>query len=200
MGKLNVTLLRYLSKDDFRVLTAIEMGMKNHEVVPASLVSSISSLRTGGCVKILKELVRHKLVCYEHSKHCEGYRLTFLGYDYLALKAFANRKTIQSVGNQIGVGKESDVYIVADESGQQLCLKLHRLGRASFRKLKEKRDYLRHRHSTSWVYLSRLAAVKEFAYMKALHDCGFPVPTPIDWNRNCVVMELHSGYPLQVDL
>lgn len=170
-------------------------------------------------MKILKELVRHKLVCYEHSKHCEGYRLTFLGYDYLALKAFANRKTIQSVGNQIGVGKESDVYIVADESGQQLCLKLHRfsfilnlnerldkemlffrLGRASFRKLKEKRDYLRHRHSTSWVYLSRLAAVKEFAYMKALHDCGFPVPTPIDWNRNCVVMELHSGYPLQVDL
>ena len=56
----------------------------------------------------------------------EGYRLTFLGYDYLALKAFANRKTIHSVGNQIGVGKESDVYIVADESGQQLCLKLHR--------------------------------------------------------------------------
>ena len=47
------------------------MGMKNHEVVPASLVSSISSLRAGGCVKILRELVRHKLVSYEHSKHCK---------------------------------------------------------------------------------------------------------------------------------
>lgn len=56
----------------------------------------------------------------------DGYRVTFLGYDYLALKAFANRDVVQSVGNQIGVGKESDVYIVADESGQQLCLKLHR--------------------------------------------------------------------------
>ena len=33
MGKLNVTMLRYLSKEDFRVLTAVEMGMKNHELV-----------------------------------------------------------------------------------------------------------------------------------------------------------------------
>ena len=36
-----------------------------------------------------------------------GYRLTFAGYDYLALNVFANRDTIFSVGNQIGVGKES---------------------------------------------------------------------------------------------
>ena len=27
--KLNVDALRYLSKDDFRVLTAVEMGMRN---------------------------------------------------------------------------------------------------------------------------------------------------------------------------
>ena len=33
MGKLNVSMLRYLSKEDFRVLTAVEMGMKNHEIV-----------------------------------------------------------------------------------------------------------------------------------------------------------------------
>jgi len=34
MVKFDVSLLRYLSKDDFRVLTAIEMGMRNHELVP----------------------------------------------------------------------------------------------------------------------------------------------------------------------
>ncbi len=34
MGKLDVTLLRYMTKEDFRVLTAVEMGMKNHEIVP----------------------------------------------------------------------------------------------------------------------------------------------------------------------
>ena len=43
---------------------------------------------------------------------------------------------------------------------------LNSLGRTSFRKLKEKRDYLKHRKNYSWLYLSRLAAIKEFAYMK----------------------------------
>ena len=42
------------------------------------------------------------------------------------------------------------------------------LGRTSFRKLKEKRDYLKHRKNYSWLYISRLAAIKEFAYMKVI--------------------------------
>ena len=35
----------YLNKDDFRVLTAIEMGMRNHEIVPVNLIQSISKIR-----------------------------------------------------------------------------------------------------------------------------------------------------------
>ena len=49
-------------------LWQVEMGMKNHEVVPINLVASIAGLKHGGCHKILKELVQHKLVCYEHKK------------------------------------------------------------------------------------------------------------------------------------
>ena len=56
----------------------------------------------------------------------EGYRLTYAGYDYLALKALTQREVLASVGNQIGVGKESDVYIVASDDDDQYCLKLHR--------------------------------------------------------------------------
>ena len=44
------------------------MGMKNHEIVPMNLVSSIAGLKHGGCQKILRQLVQHKLVCYEHRK------------------------------------------------------------------------------------------------------------------------------------
>uniref|UniRef100_A0A8C3TI07 Serine/threonine-protein kinase RIO2 n=1 Tax=Chelydra serpentina TaxID=8475 RepID=A0A8C3TI07_CHESE len=196
MGRLNVVMLRYLSRDHFRVLTAVEMGMKNHEIVPASLIASIASLKHGGCNKILKELVKHKLLAYERTKTVQGYRLTNGGYDYLALKTLSSRQVVSSVGNQMGVGKESDIYIVANEEEQQLALKLHRLGRTSFRNLKNKRDYHKHRHKMSWLYLSRLAAMKEFAYMKALHDRKFPVPKPFDYNRHAVVMELISGYPL----
>ncbi|XP_051532706.1 serine/threonine-protein kinase RIO2 [Myxocyprinus asiaticus] len=196
MGKLNVVILRYLSRDDFRVLTAVEMGMKNHEIVPVSLISSIASLKHGGCNKVLRELVKHKLLAYERSKTVQGYRLNNGGYDYLALKTLSSRDVILSVGNQMGVGKESDIYIVANAEGEQFALKLHRLGRTSFRNLKNKRDYHKHRRSMSWLYLSRLSAMKEFAYMKALYDQGFPVPKPVDYNRHAVVMELINGYPL----
>ncbi|XP_030593640.1 serine/threonine-protein kinase RIO2 [Archocentrus centrarchus] len=196
MGKLNVVILRYFSRDDFRVLTAVEMGMKNHEIVPVSLLSSIASLKHGGCNKILRELVKHKLVVYERTKTVQGYRLNYTGYDYLALKTLCAREVILSVGNQMGVGKESDIYIVASPSGEQYALKLHRLGRTSFRNLKNKRDYHKHRKNMSWLYLSRLSAMKEFAYMKVLYDRGFPVPKPMDYNRHAVVMELINGYPL----
>ncbi|KAF4015377.1 hypothetical protein G4228_006678 [Cervus hanglu yarkandensis] len=199
MGKVNVAKLRYMSRDDFRVLTAVEMGMKNHEIVPCSLVASIASLKHGGCNKVLRELVKHKLIAWERTKTVQGYRLTNAGYDYLALKTLSSRQVVESVGNQMGVGKESDIYIVANEEGQQFALKLHRLGRTSFRNLKNKRDYHKHRHNMSWLYLSRLSAMKEFAYMKALYERKFPVPKPIDYNRHAVVMELINGYPLYFD-
>ncbi|XP_015379459.1 PREDICTED: serine/threonine-protein kinase RIO2-like [Diuraphis noxia] len=70
MGKLNVAMLRYLTREDFRVLTAIEMGMKNHELVPATLAASIANLHHGGVHKILKELCKHRLLSYERGKHC----------------------------------------------------------------------------------------------------------------------------------
>ena len=76
-----------------------------------------------------------------------------------------------------------------------ICINF-RLGRTSFRKIKEKRDYHQHRNNASWIYLSRLSATREFAYMKALHEREFPVPEPIDFNRHCVLMELVNGYPL----
>ncbi|XP_033978329.1 serine/threonine-protein kinase RIO2 isoform X3 [Trematomus bernacchii] len=196
MGKLNVVVLRYLSRDDFRVLTAVEMGMKNHEIVPVSLLSSIASLKHGGCNKILRELVKHKLVAYERSRAVQGYRLNNGGYDYLALKTLCAREVLISVGNQMGVGKESDIYIVASPNNEQYALKLHRLGRTSFRNLKNKRDYHQHRKNVSWLYLSRLSAMKEYAYMKVLYERGFPVPKPVDYNRHAIVMEFINGYPL----
>ena len=104
---------------------------------------------------------------------------------------------VYSVGNQIGVGKESDIVVVAHSSGAQRILKIHRLGRISFRTVKTNRDYLRHRNTGSWMYMSRLAAMKEFAFMKALKENGFRVPEPIAQNRHTIVMELIDAFPLR---
>ncbi|TYJ20762.1 hypothetical protein E1A91_A08G018600v1 [Gossypium mustelinum] len=193
--KLDVDVLRYLSKDDFRVLTAVEMGMRNHEIVPSDLIGRIASLKHGGTYKVLKNLLKHKLVHHDSSKY-DGFRLTYLGYDFLAIKTMVNRGVFTAVGRQIGVGKSPDIFEVSNEDGTVMAMKLHRLGRTSFRAVKSKRDYLRHRSSFNWLYLSRLAALKEFAFMKALEEHGFPVPNAVDCNRHCVVMSLIQGYPL----
>ncbi|EGG08527.1 uncharacterized protein MELLADRAFT_74515 [Melampsora larici-populina 98AG31] len=195
--KLDATDLRYLSQDTFRVLTAVEMGSKNHEIVPSSLIANISGLRNGGVNKCISELSKRGLVKRERNAKYEGYRLTYGGYDFLAIRAFSKRNSIHSVGNQIGVGKEADVYVVATEDGLQRVLKIHRLGRISFRAIKSKRDYLQKRRNASWMYMSRLAAQKEFAFMKVLYDNGFPVPEPIDQARHCVVMSLIDAFPLR---
>lgn len=196
MGKLDVRIMRYLTRDDFRVLTAVEMGMKNHDWVPAALVAQIAHLHHGGLITILKDLCKRRLISYENTKQYVGYSLTNSGYDYLALKALAARDWINCFGNQIGVGKESNIYVVSKDNEIFYCLKLHRLGRTCFRNIKTKRDYHQHRKYMSWLYLSRISATKEFAYMKALYDRGFPVPKPIDFNRHCIIMELIDGTPL----
>lgn len=37
----------------------------------------------------------------------DGFRLTYLGYDFLAIKTMVNKGVFVGVGRQIGVGKES---------------------------------------------------------------------------------------------
>lgn len=147
----------------------------------------------------------------------EGFRLTYGGYDYLALHAFSLRGTVEALGRQIGVGKESDVYLVSgraqsategdgsdnesvfdeDVPLETFVLKIERLGRTSFRSVKSNRDYMGNRKHVSWMYLSRLGAEKEWTFLKALHQHGFPTPRPIDWNRHCIVMSLVEGRPLE---
>ena len=182
----------------------------------------------------------------------DGYRLTTLGFDYLALRALVLGGHIAAVGRRLGVGKESDVYEVllgenggrvtssvgvggrgrlggggrrfrkenddknnggeeeegtapetnddgfeaAMTSGRIAALKLHRLGRTSFRAVASKRDYLGKRTQYSWLSLSRLAAHREHAFMTALFEAGFPVPQPYAVSRHAVLMELVPGVPL----
>ena len=124
-----------------RVLVAIEMGMRNHEFVPDSLVEKISHLKRANCFSIISLLLKNKLIVH-NSKKYSGYKLTFLGYDYLALNVFFKRGTIKKVLSKVGVGKESDIYQCLNEKGELVILKLARLGRISFRQIKNKRDYI----------------------------------------------------------
>lgn len=85
--KLDATDLRYVTSDEFRVLTAVsktnvaeledcltglqvEMGSKNHEIVPTVLIVKISGLRNGGVNKILGSLAKRNLVSRVQNARC----------------------------------------------------------------------------------------------------------------------------------
>lgn len=88
--------------------------------------------------------------------------------------------------------------MVADNEGVQKVLKIHRLGRISFRTVKTNRDYLKkNKQSGGWMYLSRLSAMKEYAFMQALREEGLPVPEPIAQSRHTVLMSFVDSYPLR---
>lgn len=201
--KLDTKALRYLNPTDWRTLTAVETGSRNHEVVPTSLIANLSKSSLGDVQRSISLLAKANLIAKVKNAKYDGYRLTYGGLDYLALHALQKNNTVYSVGNQIGTGKESDIFVVSDEKGEQRVLKIHRLGRVSFKKgVRNKRDYARtktqkERGAGSWMYMSRLAAVKEFSFLQALHDAGLSVPTPLGQNRHQLVMSLIDGFPLR---
>lgn len=182
-------------------ISQVETGSKNHELVPTPLIEKLSRLRGGasGVHKSISALAKVGLIAKVKEAKYDGYRLTYGGLDYLALHTHSNKKVIYSVGDRIGVGKESDIMLVADNTGAQQVLKIHRLGRISFRSVKSNRDYLRNNRQAagSWMYLSRLAAMKEYAFMEALLAEGFPVPVPMAQSRHTIVMTLIDAFPLR---
>lgn len=197
MVKFDCDALQYLSKVDFRILSACEQGMKNHAWVPTNLLLAIAGAQfsTNKLMKALSNVHGHKLVVHDNKRY-DGYKLTFLGYDFLALRALMARGVLQSVGSQIGVGKESDIYEAVLQTGERAVLKIHRLGRVCFRAIKEKRDYHEHRNGANWLYLSRLAATREYAYMEELARRGYPVPVAYEANRHVILMERLDAIPL----
>ncbi|KAL7666430.1 non-specific serine/threonine protein kinase [[Candida] zeylanoides] len=197
--KLDTSHMRYLTSDDFKVLQAVEQGTRNHELVPTTLIHQLSGLRAPTATnRCIGDLAKLKLVSRLRNAKYDGFRLTFSGHDYLALRSMLNRGSIYSVGAIIGVGKESDIYSVSDSQGVQKVIKIHRLGRTSFRTVKNNRDYLQHRSTSNWMYLSKLAAQKEHQFLVALYENGFAVPTPYDYSRHCVLMEWIRGAPMKL--
>ncbi len=66
--KFDANQFRFMGREEFRVLTAVEMGMKNHELVPVPLIENIASLKRGGTFKIINELLKNKLLARESQK------------------------------------------------------------------------------------------------------------------------------------
>jgi len=181
-----------LEPEDFHLLSGVEQGMRFSEYVDRGKLTEFSRLtaedidyRLDRCED--RELIERKTMQYE------GFKLTFEGYDTLALHTFAERDTIEGVGSPLGVGKESDVYEA--QSYKPVALKYHREGYTNFREVMKEREYTADRDHVSWLYTARKAAEREYDALETLYP-DVSVPQPIDTNRHAIVMEKIDGVEL----
>lgn len=181
-----------LEDEDFYLLSGLEQGMRFSEWVQreklpnyADMTEEDTDYRLDRCSD--RELVERKTIQYE------GFRLTFEGYDCLALRTFSERGTIEGVGTSLGVGKESDVYEV--QSYKPMALKFHREGYTGFRKVDKEREYTADHNHVSWFYTARKAAEREHEVISDLYP-DVAVPRPVDQNRHAILMEKFDGVEL----
>ena len=180
---------------DLRILQAIELGMIRHEVVPFEVVVRFSGLNESEVEYRMKGLDELELLYRQWDPYL-GYIMNYNAYDLLALNALVKAESLEALGPPIGVGKESDVFEAITPGDVKVAVKFHRLGRASFRDTRRKREYVADRRHVSWLYQSRLAAEAEYRALKSMHEAGVSVPEPIDQNRHVIVMQLIRGTQL----
>jgi len=178
-----------LTKLDLRILRVIEIAHRKFEWVPIEVIVKWSNRSWELVSKSLKKLNSFGMVLRWKGNYT-GYRLTYSGYDVLALHTLAKRGVIEKLSpTPLGVGKESDVYVAEDYAGNKLVVKFHRLGRTSFRQTRKFRIWVGERRHITWLYESRLSAHMEYKALVLAYNADISVPKPISVNRHAVVMK-----------
>jgi RIO kinase 2 len=183
-------------KEDFRILMAIEVGMKRSEFVTLTDIKFYSRYKMEETLFRLNRVHKLDLIVRDASKYEIAYTLNSKAYDLLALHTLVEKNVISQLGPLIGKGKESDVYSCMDDDENIFALKLYRMGRASFRSIKKYRDLIGERGHLSWLYINRLAAKREFEALLKIYELKLNTPKPIAYNRHAIVMSYLRGKEL----
>ena len=177
---------------ELRILLALERLMRRYTWVPFEILKSATGFSESELTYRLGRLINMDMVRYEKTPY-DGYALIFDGYDTLALHTLTKRGTIQALGTEIGVGKESEVYEAMGLG--VVVLKFHRVGQRSFQAVRLKRGYMPDTGHCPWIFASSNSARREYEALTALHP-AVSVPLPIDQNRHVVVMSFIPGASL----
>jgi RIO kinase 2 len=191
-----VTAFRKLEPEDFHLLQALEQQMKNYEYAPKDAIQKQAQIHFSEIDYRLPLFIKKGLVQGKRDRYL-GYRLTTAGHDILAIHTLVKANIITALGKPLGVGKESDVYEALAPDETPVALKFHRIGRTSFKKTKQKRNYtVKYSYTPDWHRQSQISAKKEYDALKLLYPHGISVPKPIMQNRHVLVMNMIEGIEL----
>jgi RIO kinase 2 len=184
--------LRNLEPEDWVVLEALEKAMSRFESVPLRPL-----IRETG---YYPEQVKFRLSRLNYLGFVlntpYGYVMNASGLDLLALHALVEEGRISGMGPAVGMGKESDVFEVASESGEELVIKFYRIGRTSFRSTRKTRTYVNPSNQHQWLSINIGAAQKEAEGLTRAKGAGVNVPRFVARNRHAVLMSKIDGVML----
>jgi RIO kinase 1 len=108
----------------------------------------------------------------------------------MALYKLVQKKLISVIGGPISTGKEANVFY-GEHDGRGLAIKIYRIQTANFKAMTE---YMAGDRRFSSVRGTRKGLIfawtkKEFSNLARAHDVGIPVPEPLVFDRNILLME-----------
>ncbi len=109
----------------------------------------------------------------------------------MTLYALVRKGVIDLLYGVIKTGKESNVYLGKDKNGDNIAVKIHRIGTGDYRSML---DYIEGDLRFRGIKKSKRSIIyiwvkKEFKNLKRARDCGVTVPNPIAFKNNVLVME-----------
>jgi RIO kinase 1 len=112
----------------------------------------------------------------------------------LALYKLVHKKWITAIGGSISTGKEANVFI-GDREDQAVAIKIYRIQSANFTTMS---SYVTGDRRFSHVKKSKKELIfawtrKEFSNLARAKEAGLPVPEPLVWDRNILIMSF-LGY------
>lgn len=113
----------------------------------------------------------------------------------LALYKLIHKKWITAIGGAISTGKEANIFM-GQRGDSSLAIKIYRIRTANFNAMSAyitgDRRFSRIRHTRKDIVFAWTK--KEFSNLKRAHAAGVPVPEPLVWDRNILIMQfLGSG-------
>ncbi len=181
--------IKNLEVEDWSVLEAIEKSISSFESVPLTLIEKETGLHHDQITFRLGRLNYFGFIM----RNRFGIIMNTAGLDALAINTFVKKNFVSGMGESIGMGKESDVFEVVNDSGEKSVLKFYRIGRTSFRSTRKMRAYMNPESQHQWLEINIGAAQMEAHGLKKASAAGVNVPEFIARDRHAVLMSEIDG-------
>lgn len=173
-----------ISKQHLRILEIVEEHNTHNRQSDMDTIKNKSKVQNVNMY--LQDLIKLKFLKYDKP----NYKLTISGMDCIALNTL-RQKGLSKLSCRIGIGKESDIW-EGIYNNQKVVLKIHRLGRTSFKSIKNKRDY--QKGKIDWYKINKISCQREVQYYEIFQELD--IPKFFDFDRHIIVLELLDYQPL----